>query len=527
MTTVNGEVLRRLSDDLELGWGDDESAVAARRVVEDIELLEPLGRCETGDVGPGRVFGIDRRHVFAPERDNPFRAFITRLDAGLDNGGPLTGIRVGLKDSIAMAEVPLTLGTSLLRHYRPEFDATVTQRLLLAGARIVGKLNMNGFASGDADCGFGRVDNPVAMGHEVGGSSSGCAAALAGGLIDAALGGDQGGSARIPAAWTGTVGFKPSFGRVPHTGVVGADPSLDHVGPMARDVTTVARVLDAIAGPDEYDARTSGVAPLAPGALEAVELPRRGWQGFTIVTVEEASAAGDDPRIAQCVAAATQSFRQAGAVITSRSIPSHRLAARIWLAMWLEGSWYMAHTGLGGAFSTSWYPESLVRAMSDAASGGRHRFPDNYRQMLWAGAYLHRSHGGAHYAHAQHLRLRLRRDYANALAPSHLLITPTVRALPPRVRTGTDPRESLWNVLTPSGDGVSMDQFVGNTCAHNLTGFPALTVPCGFVDGLPVGCQIVGRPGDDVLVLQAGRYLEDALQLEAHPIGRPAPRPKS
>lgn len=184
----------------------------------------------------------------------------------------------------------------------------------------------------------------------------------------------------------------------------------------------------------------------------------------------------------------------------------------------------MGQTSLGAAFSTGWYPESLIGAIDDSTRDRRSGLPYNYRHMLLAGAILHRMHGGVAYARAQNLRRRLRRDYMAALRRAHLLIMPTVRALPPRVRTATGEEERVMNILSPSGDGVSMEQFVGNTCAHNLTGLPALTVPCGYAGGLPVGCQIIGNPGDDLLVLQAGRYLEKALALPDPLVARQSDR---
>src|SRR5262244_809185 len=193
-----------------------------------------------------------------PERQHdPYNAIVRRCSVVGAAHGPLAGKRIGLKDNTCIAGLPMTYGSRVLQGLVPETDATIVTRLLDAGAQIVAVLNMDNFAfsgAGDTSA-YGPTLNPHSLQHLAGGSSGGSAAALYYDDIDMTIGGDQGGSIRIPASWCGVVGLKPTHSLVPYTGIVGIDPTFDHVGPMARSVADVALLLEVIAGKDPLDPR--------------------------------------------------------------------------------------------------------------------------------------------------------------------------------------------------------------------------------------------------------------------------------
>ena len=228
-----------------------------RPIFDHLELLDSLPAAAPSP----SVVGRDAGERPGPEED-PYNAILRRCLVEGSASGRLSGIRVGLKDNISVAGVPMTCGSNFLTGYTPDTDATVVSRILEEGGDIVAMLNMDDFAwsgSGGTSV-FGPVLNPHNTEHLAGGSSAGSGAALFYDDIDVTLGCDQGGSIRIPAAWCGVVGLKPTFGLVPYTGIVAEEATFDHVGPMARSVDQVALMLDVIAGKDPLDQR-QGVVP--------------------------------------------------------------------------------------------------------------------------------------------------------------------------------------------------------------------------------------------------------------------------
>src|SRR5262245_55773236 len=262
------------------------------------------------------------------EAEDPLGAFIRTCRVKGADRGPLAGKTVALKDHIALAGVPLTFSSHMMDGYVPDFDATVVTRLLDAGATIVGKLKMEEFSwggpglSGVGD--YGRPLNPHNREHVTGGSSSGSGAAVAGGMVDIAMGGDQGGSIRLPAAWCGIVGLMPTHGLVPHTGVFGLEPTIDYVGPMARSVDDVARVLECLAGPDGFDGRQARVPAALPRYTEALS---RGVKGLRIgILTEGFGVTGGERDVDDAVMTAIGVLERAGAVVEKVSVPLHVVA---------------------------------------------------------------------------------------------------------------------------------------------------------------------------------------------------------
>ena len=222
-----------------------EARIMHSRMLATIDALDGFNELRLEEARPPLRF-TERDPGYRPtERDDPLNVFLRKCRVAGADHGPLRGKTIGLKDHISVAGVPLTFGSHLMDGYVPDFDATIVTRLLDAGGTIVGKLKMEEFSwggpglSGVGD--YGRPLNPHNREHVTGGSSSGSAAAVAGGEVDVAFGGDQGGSIRLPAAWCGIVGLMPTHGLVPHSGVFGLEPTIDYVGPMARTVARVRR----------------------------------------------------------------------------------------------------------------------------------------------------------------------------------------------------------------------------------------------------------------------------------------------
>ena len=265
-----------------------EARLIQARMMDTVAALEAFDEMRVEERRPPLSF-TDRDPGRRPsEQDDPLGAFITRCRVKGADSGPLHGKTVALKDHIALAGVPLTFSSHMMDGYVPDFDATVVTRLLAAGATIVGKLKMEEFSwggpglSGVGD--YGRPLNPHNREHVTGGSSSGSGAAVAGRLVDIALGGDQGGSIRLPAAWCGIVGLMPTHGLVPHTGVFGLEPTIDYVGPMARTVDDIAVSLQCLAGRDGLDPRQADVPAALPRYTDALA---RGASGLRIGLLEE------------------------------------------------------------------------------------------------------------------------------------------------------------------------------------------------------------------------------------------------
>jgi amidase len=407
---------------------------------------------------------------------------------------------VGFKDHIAVAGLPLTFGCRALEHLVPDFDATVVARVLDAGGTLRGKNLLNGFTglsgtSGEGD--YGRPLNPHAVDHVTGGSSSGSAAAVAAGDVDISFGGDQGGSIRIPAAWCGVVGLKPTFGLVSHFGAsFGWDQSLDYVGPMARDAEGVAAALEAVAGRDPLDPRQG---PETPERLDVLGGLRDGVVGMRVGVLTEGFD-DSDPEIAAAVEAAVDVLAAAGALVERISVPEHRSVGDALRALAPEGHRAMFETSVFGAFGRTYYPSVVIAEVHRVW----HERPEllNPRTVLarLVAEFSRRTYRGAVYAKAQNVRETFARAYDRALEQVDVLVMPTAGITAPRYEPAT--------LEATLGGG---DQVARNTMPFNYTGHPALSVPCGHSGGLPVGMQLVGRRYDDALLLRVAHAYEHSV----------------
>jgi len=489
--------LARYAANHHLTVGDEDREVLGAAVAG---LLAGFDRIEELDDGAVPV-RHHRRDPGGPPRpgDDPFNAFVRLCRVEGASSGRLAGKRVAVKDCIAVAGVPMTNGGRRQPVFTPDEDAVVVERILDEGAVVVGKANLEDMALGLGEGSyFGASRNPVNPRFSTGGSSSGSAAAVAGGLADMALGTDDAGSVRIPAAWCGIVGMKATHGLVPTYGMAYFDPSLDHIGPMTLSVADNALLLDVIAGPDWRDATSAGAR--VPGSYSAAIGEPVG--GLRVGVVQEAV---DSPlltdEIADSFARACSQLESVGCEVERVSVPLWPDALTILLAVMLGGLHASAATCGQGAGHRGRMSVAATAANAAQARLSADDFPPFMKAVLLSGDYLKDVHLGVHFAMAQNLRLALARQVDEALSAVHVLMTPT---------TPNPPFELLDR---PAGAGEMLARMHGtaaaNTCPLDLSGHPAITVPCGIGDhDLPIGLQIVGRPFDEATVYRCAHAFE-------------------
>ena len=409
-------------------------------------------------------------HTFVTVTADRAMADAKAAEAAIARGDrrPLLGIPVGYKDLYATRGIRTTAGSALLEDWVPDDDATCVTRLQEAGCVMLGKLITHEFAWGIQPPGhrFPPARNPWNLGHIPGGSSSGSGAALAAGLCVAALGTDTGGSIRGPAAFSGIVGLKPTYGRCSRAGVVTLSWTLDHTGPMARSVQDCAYQLQALAGHDPLDPASSR-APVS----DYVAPLGRSIRGMAIgVPSRDFFLEGADPEVAAAFETAVATLRSLGADVRDVEIPH----------IWDSPSFMVIMAS--EAFA---YHERDLRERPE-------RYGDLLRErLLHGGLYT-----GAEYVQAMRLRERLRREMRDVLRTVELLATPTAPKPAPTFATAYD-------------TGVGFPR--SNMPPFNLSGLPALALPCGFTSGgLPISLQLAGRPFDEATVLRAGHAYEQA-----------------
>ncbi len=437
-------------------------------------------------------------HVPTAE-ENPLNAWYVKSEVKGASSGPLAGRTVALKDNVCLAGVPMMNGASTLEGYIPEIDATVVTRLLDAGATIVGKAHCEYFclSGGSHTNATGPVHNPHRHGYSAGGSSSGSAALVAAGEVDLAIGGDQGGSIRIPASYCGVYGMKPTHGLVPYTGIMPIENTVDHAGPITASVEDNARMLEVIAGTDGLDPRQIGVQT-AP----YTEALGTGVEGLRIGVVEEGFGLDDSlPGVDAKVRDAASRLRDLGAKVETRSIPMHRQGPAIWSAIGLEGlTMQMMH---GNGFGMNWeglYLPSMMKAHSrwrDQADD----LSETLKLSMYTGEWMNQCYGGAWYGKGQNLARRLRASYDAALAEFDVLLMPTLPMVATEIPAADAPREEVV------ARGFEM---IPNTAPFDTTGHPAISIPCGLEDGLPVGLMLIARHWQEATLYRAAHAFEQA-----------------
>ncbi|GAA3143387.1 amidase [Kribbella aluminosa] len=435
----------------------------------------------------------------ASAADDPLNAWLSRCLIKGSAEGLLAGLTVSFKDTIAVAGIPLTCGIRGMEDYVAEFDATVVDRALLAGATVAGKNTiLGGFGESSAER---RPRNPHSPDHLTGGSSSGSAVAVVSGDVDVAFGGDQGGSIRVPAAWCGAVGLKPTFGLVSSFGAVsGADPSVDHVGPITRTVQDAAAALQAVAGYDPLDPRQRRDVPLTVDVLTQLS---DGIQGVRVGLLSEGFAGADD-EVSNLVRTAADALGQAGAEIREVSIPEHRRVLAPCLALAAEGARLTDRTGPLGMASSTWYSPTLVAALNRAWAGHA-ATAEKYSRVMGEAAW--RMHEGRAYAIAQNVRPRFAAAYDRALRDFDLLLMPTCLFPAPLSKAADD-------TLPLDYPAAAHRLGLTNTLPFNFTGHPAVAIPCGKSNGLPVSMQLVARKFEEALLLRTGYAFQESVAFD-------------
>ena len=437
---------------------------------------------------------------YRPEgAENRYNAWYVKTTVKGAPSGKLAGKTVALKDNIGLAGVPMMNGASTLRGYVPDIDATVVTRILDAGGTIVGKAHCEYFCfSGGSHTGAaGPVHNPHRMGHSAGGSSSGSAALVAAGEVDMALGGDQGGSIRIPSSFCGIYGMKPTHGLVPYTGIMPIELTLDHTGPMTRSVADNALLLEVIAGDDGLDPRQ-----YAPRTAEYTAALRHDAGGLRIGVVTEGFGhANSESEVDAQVRKGVDRFAKLGAKVTEMSVPMHAVGAAIWSPIALEGATELMMKGNG--MGTNWRG-LFVTSLLDAHSTWRHRaneLSDTLKVSMLLGHYFTKHYRGHFYAKAQNLSRKLREAYDAALADHDLLVMPTL----PLKATPLPPADASRELYVQRAF-----EMIANTAPFDATGHPAMSLPCGLADGLPVGLMLIGRHHDEATIYRAAHAFEQS-----------------
>jgi len=430
--------------------------------------------------------------------DNPLNAWYWRTEVKGAAQGLLAGKTVALKDTTCLAGVPMMNGTAVLEGYVPDVDATLAERILDAGGTTLGKATCENlcFSGGSHTTHLPAVHNPHTAGYSAGGSSSGSAALVASGAFDRATGSDQGGSIRIPASWCGAYGLKPTYGLVPCTGIFPIEMTLDHAGPICGSTADVALLLSVIAGRDMLDPRQS---ECKVGDYRAAI--GQGVRGLKIAIVKEGfGRLESEPAVDDKVRAAAQRYETLGASVSEISIPMHLDGVAIWTGIAAEGAAdLMVKGNAGGTNWQGYYNTPLIDAYVRGWRSRPDDLPDTVKLVLFAGEYMHRAYHGRYYAKAQNLRRLLRQAYDDALAHHDLLLIPTTPMKAQPLPEPHAPRERYM---------ARALEMINNTCPFDASGHPAMSVPCGMIDGLPVGMMLIGRSFDEVTILRAADAFE-------------------
>jgi amidase len=429
--------------------------------------------------------------------ENPLNAWAVKSEVRGAPYGPLAGKRVVLKDNVCLAGVPMMNGASTLEGYVPDVDATIVTRILDAGGTILGKTHCEYFclSGGSHTSALGPVHNPYKYGYSAGGSSSGSGALIGAGEVEMAIGGDQGGSIRMPACWSGCYGMKPTHGLVPYTGVMPIEATIDHTGPMTATVADNALLLEVIAGADGLDPRQYDVRVDKYTAALG-----RGVAGLRIGVLSEGFGhAVSETDVDQKVRQGAERLRALGAAVEDVSIPMHLDGPAIWTAIALEGLEMQMMHGNGMGFNwKGLYTTSLL----DAHANWRARANELSRTLkisMMIGEYFVRHYRGHFYAKAQNLGRLLRQTYDETLNRYDLLLMPTL----PMKATPIPEQNAPLALYCQRGF-----EMLPNTCPFDVTGHPAMSIPCGMSQGLPIGMMLVGKTYNESTIYRAAHAFE-------------------
>ena len=489
-----------VAKELGIHLGPDEAVKYRSYLMEQLEQLDTFVQARIEEAKPPMASAAREPGYRPSPEEDPLNAWMwkCRIEGSAD--GLLAGKTVSFKDHVAVAGIPMSFGSFALEGFIPDFDATVVTRVLNEGGTIIGKNVMNGlsggFGTGGAIGDYGRPLNPHNHDHVTGGSSSGSAAAVAAREVDISFGGDQGGSIRIPAAFSGTVGHKPTFGLLSHFGIsFGSDQSIDYTGPLTRTVEDAAATLQATGGYDPYDPRPTRDVPTSIDVLGRLA---DGMSGLRIGVLEEGFEDAEVD-VRDLVMAAIDVLAEAGADVSKVSVPEHHDIRAAYAGLTGEGALAVFKTGFFGAFTRTYYPASIVTAINKMWSSQADVLAPRSKLSLIAAELSRRNYHGRVYAKAQNVRPTYIKAYDAALAGVDLLVMPTCILTAPKNHIPGSYLEAVEDNLATVNSTSSR-----NTMPFNYTGHPALALPVGKSSaGLPVSMQLVGRFFDDPLIMRA------------------------
>ncbi|KAL3857308.1 hypothetical protein ACJMK2_011989 [Sinanodonta woodiana] len=493
------EQLRELSQSMGLQCTDDDLSVYQEYVTGTLHSYDRISRL----VGPSLPVKYARTPGYRPSlEENTLNGWYWKCDIKGAGQGKLAGKTVGIKDSVAVAGVPMVNGSKLLEGYMPEFDATVVTRILDAGGNIVGKTNCEDLCCSGSS--FTNVTGPTLNPHDrsrsSGGSSSGSAALVAAKEIDMAIGGDQGGSIRIPASWCGIVGLKPTFGLVPYTGACPIEITIDHLGPMAKTVYDCALLLEVIAGPDgDNDSRQ----PRNYQVPEYTKVLSTDMKGKKIAMITEGFTCCKQ-NVQDIVRNTALQLATKDAIVEEVSIPLHKDGVTIWAPIITEGGFNCIYKENGtGCHWKGFYPLSIQESLTRGFNLRPDDASDMFKAMMLFAAFIQKNYQNKFYSMAQNLNMMLTAAYNKVLEEYDVLLMPTIPFVAIDLpKMGCTLKDRLYS-------GIGM---VANTAPFNSTGHPAISINAGTSpEGLPVGMMIVGRHFDETSVLQIAYAYEQLL----------------
>ena len=444
-------------------------------------------------------------HAFLSLAENEAIKIAKKVDERIAKGEPvemLAGIPAAIKDNIIIRGAKTTAASKILENYIAPYDAAVIKKLKEEEAVFVGKTNLDEFAMGSSteNSGFGPTKNPIDLKRVPGGSSGGSAAAVKAGFCVYALGSDTGGSIRQPASFCGVVGFKPTYGAVSRHGLIAMASSLDQVGPITKNVEDAAQVFEAIRGKDELD--STSIA--------------REWKDFArpldieelkIGVPREYFTHGLDKDIEKNIRAVIAKLEKEGAKIEEISLPYSEWAlAAYYIIMPAEVSANLARfDGIKYGFSTLQSPSSKLQKLMDVYLKSRGEgFGAEVRRRIMLGTYiLSAGYYDAYYKRAQKVRRLIKDEFDNIFKSVDVVLTPTTPS-------------TAFKFGEKTSDPLSMYLADIYTVSVNLAGVPAISLPSGEVNGLPVGLQLIGKNFDDIKLLQIAKITETVINEKQH-----------
>jgi amidase len=501
----SAERIRKIAEGQFMRFSDEETADIGALIDLCLGTIERLDDFPVADLPvkyPNREKGIRPM----PSED-PLNIFIRRCRVEGAHKGRLAAKTVALKDNIRLALVPMTNASRLMHEYIPSIDATVAERLLDAGATIVGKTNLDNFSmGGTSETGdYGAVRNPFNPDYSAGGSSGGSGAAVGAGLVDIAIGVDQGGSARIPASWCGAAAIKGTHGLIPSFGITHLDHSIDHVCPIAANVEDLALAMEAIAGDDPNDPQW------VRGPIRTAEYSKalgKSVSGTRVGVIREAFDWPDsEPDVNAAVGRAIKLLQDQGATVEEITVPWWKECAPILLGLLSHSHSAMVESDQEGYWRGGRCDPGWQEAFGKARRAGSDGFPPLLKVQMIMGKYLREDYCSVYFSKAQNARLTITADLDRVLQSFDVLVTPTVQMK--AVRLTRKLRPGSW-------EGRGAIDCNKNCSPLNLTGHPALTIPCGIGESnLPIGVQLIGGKWEEATLFQAASAIERLLPDEA------------